>query len=455
MSSPESDVSVAHDTQEMSDAALNAEEEMEMEAAEAELAQERGVPGPAKKRKSSKQSKLTEEQEHELLDYLREHPHLYDKSQKLYKDAAKKQRDWYALDQKLGIPLGDSCAWVRTKRTMLAKAKRKVSKSGSSAGSLTPSLQWCFDHMSFLIPHIQSVAVEGMGPTQTKEVTHSRRKRPAAVRPLETDLETDAYGSAGMGSRALVDSEQGASTSAMTSPPVPRLRLGSSKGLSMSSSSQPSERCGHLCKEIESVIQQFATPHSAFWNWCLERTKDFDDDERDNLEVAVGTLVTEHVRAKRARVLREKERRESLAAARRVDAPVITLPSADQLSDLSSVGISGAGGFISPPFQPLPQSTVQQQRALGQSCLTHNTEDLLAGLGHMPPAPQAVPVRSPRKSLAPRRRFSAPTPPPPHRQPSATITFRDLEDLPDDLATVAQSVDTGLHTPPYPGGSLM
>jgi uncharacterized sporulation protein YeaH/YhbH (DUF444 family) len=129
MSSSDSDTA----TTDVSMAAREQEEHIQ-EAAQSTPSQ-KSAGGRGKGRKKTKQSGLTEAQKEEVLEFLKERPYLYNKD---FKDQAKRNRNWKELADRLGVEAAACIGWYRSMRTMLARAKKAKSKSGSGSANLPP-----------------------------------------------------------------------------------------------------------------------------------------------------------------------------------------------------------------------------------------------------------------------------------------------------------------------------
>ncbi|XP_034021426.1 uncharacterized protein LOC117505992 [Thalassophryne amazonica] len=111
--------------------------------------EERGVPKHAKRRtKLQPTSDLTEEQEDELVEWIRKRPIFYDQSMREFKNKHKKNRLWEMKAKKMGVDAIALMTWFRNKRTIYCKLKK--TKSGQAARTLTGRQRWTLETFKFL-----------------------------------------------------------------------------------------------------------------------------------------------------------------------------------------------------------------------------------------------------------------------------------------------------------------
>lgn len=123
------------------------------EEAQQSDAQDEEVPcsQPSKRRKAS--LILSDDQEEDVIEWLKEHPVLYTKTMRDYKDRAKKMQLWEEKAKEMGLLNGmQLLTWYESMRTRLGKLTR--SKSGDGAKELTERQQWVLDKFDFLLHHI-------------------------------------------------------------------------------------------------------------------------------------------------------------------------------------------------------------------------------------------------------------------------------------------------------------
>ncbi|KAL8559851.1 hypothetical protein ACOMHN_030187 [Nucella lapillus] len=260
--------------------AAREQEEHIQEAAQSTPSQ-KSAGGRGKGRKKTKQSGLTEAQKEEVLEFLKERPHLYNKSHKDFKDQAKRNRDWKELAERLGVEAAACIGWYRSMRTMLARAKKAKSKSGSGSANLPRSLQWVWDHMAFMTPYMSSLSSDSMGP---------RKRSCAAVDPIETeaDFDPDQPGP----SRKVP--RQAAASATPPAPAAPSVRP---VGFSSRAAAAASESncCGHLCTQLDNMIQRLSSPQAQFWSNIQWRVDHFDSNQMLRLQNDVWDLVSRHL----------------------------------------------------------------------------------------------------------------------------------------------------------------
>jgi hypothetical protein len=98
---------------------------------------------------------LTQNEEDDLVTWLRENSFLYDKSCAEFKFKDKKSRAWESKETELGLKPGDlSSIWYPNMRTQFSKLVKIPSKSGSGAAERTARQQWILDSFGFLRPYL-------------------------------------------------------------------------------------------------------------------------------------------------------------------------------------------------------------------------------------------------------------------------------------------------------------
>eukprot|EP00745_Piridium_sociabile_P037092 TRINITY_DN67150_c0_g2_i3.p1 TRINITY_DN67150_c0_g2~~TRINITY_DN67150_c0_g2_i3.p1 ORF type:complete len:360 (+),score=52.73 TRINITY_DN67150_c0_g2_i3:254-1333(+) len=226
--------------------------------------------GRGKNRKSRKQklSPLTDAQKEEMLDFLKDNPFLYNKAHPAFKDSSKRKRAWKQMDERFVLEDGACWHWYRSVRTMLSRAKKMKSKSGSGGANLPAALQWVWDKLDFLQPFMSSLSQDTVGP----------QKRSAAMTLPETEADDhDHPGPIRKVPRpaALSDSR---ATSATKSAPA-----------------QAANCCGHLCSQLESMVHQYDSPMAYFWRLLDWRIGGLDSHQLFDLQTELWQVVNRHV----------------------------------------------------------------------------------------------------------------------------------------------------------------
>ena len=112
--------------------------------------------GPSKKRTKKKSVLLTEEQEVEMGEWLRNHPELFTKTMKAYKDASKKNKLWEDKAGELGLVSATSLrTWYESIRAKVGKLS--ATKSGSARKDVSERDQFIDANFGFLKEHISRV----------------------------------------------------------------------------------------------------------------------------------------------------------------------------------------------------------------------------------------------------------------------------------------------------------
>jgi hypothetical protein len=111
-----------------------------------------GVEG---KKKKKMMTDLTAQQEQEMIDWLREHPVLWNKKLRDYKDTTLKESMWMAQAEKLGKEVQMIKVWYKSIRTRFGRLKNKPSGTGDD--ELTERDHWILTSCDFLRGHIFAV----------------------------------------------------------------------------------------------------------------------------------------------------------------------------------------------------------------------------------------------------------------------------------------------------------
>ena len=119
-------------------------------------AQASAPPTATAAKKKKKSLVLSDEQEMELADWLKENPMLYTKSMKEYKDTAKKIDLWNSKAAELDLESGPLLkTWYESVRTKVGKLSDK--KSGSATKDMTDRDTFLMQNFGFLASHIARV----------------------------------------------------------------------------------------------------------------------------------------------------------------------------------------------------------------------------------------------------------------------------------------------------------
>ena len=100
-------------------------------------------------------SDLTPEEEEAMVDWLREHPLLFNKNLSAYNDKGKKEALWAEQARILDKEVGLLTVWYRSIRTRYGKLAKL--KSGAGTGDRTECDRWVLAKFDFLKSHIHEV----------------------------------------------------------------------------------------------------------------------------------------------------------------------------------------------------------------------------------------------------------------------------------------------------------
>ncbi|XP_078586228.1 uncharacterized protein LOC144868127 [Branchiostoma floridae x Branchiostoma japonicum] len=100
---------------------------------------------------------LTEPEEETMLVFLREHPELYNKKIKEYKNLRRKESLWQEKAAEMGRSVEHLQTWYRSMRTRMARLLKN-----KSSGDFTDRDTWVMENLAFLRKHIEAVHRGGL-----------------------------------------------------------------------------------------------------------------------------------------------------------------------------------------------------------------------------------------------------------------------------------------------------
>ena len=112
---------------------------------------------------------FTDKEEDAIIEFLQNHPEIYNKEHERYADKYHKEALWVEIATKLKLDANDVKWWYTSKRTTFGKVSKN--KSGQAPASFTPRQKWVYDRMSFMRCHIRR---KGENITAGLEASSSR-----------------------------------------------------------------------------------------------------------------------------------------------------------------------------------------------------------------------------------------------------------------------------------------
>ena len=91
---------------------------------------------------------LSDSDEEAIMEFVKHHRELYDKTNDSFRDKQKKERLWETLAATRNLPLNTVKKWFETQRTRYGKLTQ--TKSGQAAEKSTEQQTWLKDSFSFL-----------------------------------------------------------------------------------------------------------------------------------------------------------------------------------------------------------------------------------------------------------------------------------------------------------------
>ena len=112
---------------------------------------------------------FTDKEEDAIIEFLKNHPEIYNKEHERYADKYHKEALWVEIATELKLDANDVKRWYTSKRTTFGKVSKN--KSGQAPASFTQRKKWVYDRMSFMHGHIRR---KGENITAGLEASSSR-----------------------------------------------------------------------------------------------------------------------------------------------------------------------------------------------------------------------------------------------------------------------------------------
>ena len=100
---------------------------------------------------------LSDSDKEAIVEFVKQHKELNDKTNDSFKDKQKKERFWETLASTRNLPVNTVKKWFETQRTRYGKLTQ--TKSGQAAEKSTEQQTWLKDSCSFLRGHIRRKGV--------------------------------------------------------------------------------------------------------------------------------------------------------------------------------------------------------------------------------------------------------------------------------------------------------
>ena len=96
---------------------------------------------------------FTDSQETAIMEFVKEHPELYDKEHERFHDRQKKEALWAEISAELKLQPFDVRRWFKSQRTRYGKLSKL--QSGKAPREMTKRQSWVYQQMGFLTTHIR------------------------------------------------------------------------------------------------------------------------------------------------------------------------------------------------------------------------------------------------------------------------------------------------------------
>ena len=137
---------------------------------------------PRQKKGQMKSIFLSDSGEEAIVEFVKHHEELYDKTNNSFKDKQKKEGLWEQLAAARNLPVKTVKKWFDTQRTRYGKLTQ--TKSGQAAEKSTERQTWLKDSLSFLRGHIRKKGV-------SKSSAFKSPQRPSAAAASVPDTSRD------------------------------------------------------------------------------------------------------------------------------------------------------------------------------------------------------------------------------------------------------------------------
>ena len=128
---------------------------------------------------------LSDSDEEAIMEFLKQHEELYDKTNDSLKDKQKKERLWQQLAATRNLPVKTVKMWFETQCTRYGKLTQ--TKSGQAAEKSTEQQTWLKDSFSFLRGHIIR-----KGVSKSSAFKSPQKPSAAAASVLDTSRDTES-----------------------------------------------------------------------------------------------------------------------------------------------------------------------------------------------------------------------------------------------------------------------
>ena len=128
---------------------------------------------------------LSDSDEEAIMEFLKQHEELYDKTNDSFKDKQKKERLWQQLAATRNLPVKTVKMWFETQCTRYGKLTQ--TKSGQAAEKSTEQQTWLKDSFSFLQSHIIRKEV-----SKSSAFKSPQKPSTAAASVLNTSRDTES-----------------------------------------------------------------------------------------------------------------------------------------------------------------------------------------------------------------------------------------------------------------------
>ena len=96
---------------------------------------------------------FSDSQEHAIVEFVKQHPELYDKEHRRFHDRQRKEALWAEISAELKLQPFDVRRWFESQRTRYGKLSKQ--QSGQAPREMTKRQSWVYQQMGFLKTHIR------------------------------------------------------------------------------------------------------------------------------------------------------------------------------------------------------------------------------------------------------------------------------------------------------------
>ena len=129
---------------------------------------------------------FTDEQELQIVEFVKEHPSFFSKTDPEYMDRYHREALWQQLAEEMSLEAVDVKRWWDTQRTRYGKLTKRV--SGQAPKKLTTRQQWVCNQLGFLDSHIVRTQTSRSYGLESSQAHNTSRGSTTDLESVETSV---------------------------------------------------------------------------------------------------------------------------------------------------------------------------------------------------------------------------------------------------------------------------